>query len=551
MFSPLEKYIPTDRNWRELQIRGKTSSFSQIIVATIFIFLHAKALDPILTYSSLFVVLISSFLRFRLCSKMTEATLNNFSKALVILILQSSSWATFIFANIIANDPTGFCQVLGYIVMAGIMTGATQSLSTSVLLFRVYMVMITMPAHLLMINWLVLGGRSSPEVANVYLFIIFLYGQSKTHVKQWEQMISTEQDLQTIINNFPGAISLVRKGKYVHANQRVAEISGLMLDQIVDHPVGNNKPDEEIPKLIAELESSADQDMLIKEVSLKSRQGSKEHLVFLNRLKNKDIVVISLDVSSQRSIERELEKQKIRAQSSAKMAALGEMSSGLAHEINNPLAIISAKAQRVKQLLRKGNANPEELIAQTDSISDTVKRIAKIVKGLRQFARDGEKDPFASTSISVIINDTLTFCETRFKNHEIELRKKGFDHDILIDCRSVQISQVLLNVLNNAHDAIEKLDEKWIELELQETENEIRILVTDSGPGIPIELRDKLMQPFFTTKDIGKGTGLGLSLSKGLIEDHSGKFYFDFSSPKTRVVIELPKKQAAASTTAA
>jgi two-component system sensor histidine kinase DctS len=101
----------------------------------------------------------------------------------------------------------------------------------------------------------------------------------------------------------------------------------------------------------------------------------------------------------------------------------------------------------------------------------------------------------------------------------------------------------LLNQLNNAHDAIEKRDEKWVKIQAVEKNGSVEISVTDSGTGLWHELREKVMMPFFTTKELGKGTGLSLSISKGIIESHCGKFKIDATSEYTRFVRLLLKNQ--------
>ena len=115
--------------------------------------------------------------------------------------------------------------------------------------------------------------------------------------------------------------------------------------------------------------------------------------------------------------------------------------------------------------------------------------------------------------------------------------------DVDIDCRAGEIVQVLLNLLNNAYDAISESSEKWIKVELKKEPKSIAIWVTDSGGGIPTEVQKKIMQPFFTTKEVGKGTGLGLSISRGIIESHHGQLILDTSSANTCFIIKLPIKQ--------
>lgn len=227
----------------------------------------------------------------------------------------------------------------------------------------------------------------------------------------------------------------------------------------------------------------------------------------------------------------------------SKMSSLGEMSAGIAHEINNPLAIIKGKAQQLKLNLQRGDINKETFEKNLDRIDVTVDRIAKIIKGLRSFARESSNDPFEIVKVKSLFEETLSFCQTRMSNSEVKVEMLVRSDEIKVSCRPAQVSQVLLNLLNNSFDAVTALPEKWIKLECYEDEKDVVITVTDSGKGIPPEIQEKILQPFFTTKGVGKGTGLGLSIATGIIKSHNGSFNIESSSPNTQFVIRMPKIQ--------
>lgn len=246
------------------------------------------------------------------------------------------------------------------------------------------------------------------------------------------------------------------------------------------------------------------------------------------------------------AIERDLTERLVREQqakmvASSKLAALGEMAGGLAHEINNPLAIISGRSNQLR-LASKGKKLTESFVEEiSESIERTTQRISQIVRGLKAFARDGDHEDPQEIQLTAVIEDTLSFCRERMKNHEVELDVECAP-ELRCWCRPVQMSQVLLNLLNNAHDAVEGRKEKWIRVSARELNGRVEITVSDSGPGIPEQLREKVMQPFFTTKDPNRGTGLGLSVSNSIVESHGGSLSIVEHAPHTTFLISLPRR---------
>ncbi len=230
---------------------------------------------------------------------------------------------------------------------------------------------------------------------------------------------------------------------------------------------------------------------------------------------------------------------------SKKMASLGEMVGGLAHEINNPLTIIQGKSSHLISLLDSGDLTNDKLRKDLEKIEETAGRIAKIVRGLRTVSRNTSGDPFAEVSLESILGDTISLCQERFNHAQVELKVEA-KSNFIFECRSAQIVQVLLNLLNNALDAVKDRDEAWVKLEAQEIDMSVEISVTDSGRGIARNIVARMMEPFFTTKPPGQGTGLGLSISQAIAETHRGRLFYDDKSSNTKFVIILPKCQPAA-----
>lgn len=265
--------------------------------------------------------------------------------------------------------------------------------------------------------------------------------------------------------------------------------------------------------------------------------------IFGSNGKIDQFISIRYDKTKQKHLEQELALEHAKAQHSLRLAALGEMAGGIAHEINNPLAIIRGRSDHLTILSRKGTLTHEKLIETTNKINSTVDRISKVVTGLRAFSRDTEHDPYSEAFVAQIVQDTLLLCQGRLEKYQIRLTVSEIDPNLKIECRSTQISQVLLNLINNARDAIMGLGEKWININVTDLDNQIEIRVTDSGLGIPETVQTKIFEPFFTTKEVGQGTGMGLSISAGIIKDHQGILSLNKISDHTEFVICLPKQR--------
>lgn len=246
------------------------------------------------------------------------------------------------------------------------------------------------------------------------------------------------------------------------------------------------------------------------------------------------------DINDEVLLEKQIIEQRERSMNSSKMASLGEMASGIAHEINNPLTEIIANAWMIKSAIRSNEMSQEQIIEALDTIEKTGKRMASIIKGMRAFSRDAGVDPFTPYSVEAIVEDTLVFCRSRFANNGVALKTIVSNPHLRFDCRPTQISQVILNLLNNSFDAVQSLKEKWIEVKIENCTELVRVSITDSGKGLDSAIISRIMQPFFTTKGPGKGTGLGLSISRGIIEAHDGRFFYDEKSENTRFVFEIP-----------
>jgi len=211
---------------------------------------------------------------------------------------------------------------------------------------------------------------------------------------------------------------------------------------------------------------------------------------------------------------------------SSKMAALGKMAAGIAHEVNNPLAVIKEKVGWLKDLLSEediaGSENFDEFKDALNKIEHHVERAKKVTHRLLGFARRMEPTE-EKVDINKVLSDTISFLENdaRYKNIAIESNYSPVLPPTLSD--SAQMQQVFLNILNNAIDAIGKDGAIQIRTSWNAKDKEIVVSIADDGPGIPNEVLTRIFDPFFTTKEVGHGTGLGLSISYSIVEKLGGR----------------------------
>ena len=233
----------------------------------------------------------------------------------------------------------------------------------------------------------------------------------------------------------------------------------------------------------------------------------------------------------------------IHLRQTAKLTALGEMAGGIAHEINNPLSILKGFIDLMRRHIQRGNIDMPLFEQYMDRSYNTVDRISRIVRGMKRIARDSSQDDLQPYSVNALIEDALDFVQEKYREFGIDLVVNRLAPDVTVECRAVEISQVLLNLLNNSYHAVEGHEKAWIKISASLSETMAILIVEDSGPGVATNIQEKIFNPFFTTKDIGKGTGLGLSISRRIMEGHGGKLYLDTSSPHTSFVLEFPLRR--------
>jgi signal transduction histidine kinase len=536
---------------REISIRSLPAVYFQVIGFLLTIFLSPlRESDPLLSYGLFSIILIAGLWRMLLCRQQIKQPNKSeqwFFKFSILSGILFFTWAIWLSLHYYFHNSESISYVIS-IILSTICSSAVIAFAPSLKLSKL---MILSCLLLPMIVLLMVGGRESYVLS--FLLLMFISYQliisKKVNTEYRNSFLNAENSIQSkkiteeVLNSIPGLVSCVDyELKYIWVNQELVQKFGIELKN-GKHFLGSLNYNPELPSRVQQfIQSEKNVDQF--EYNLYFPEGPRWVMMFLRRYEEFGkgrVLIVSYDIQANKEAEAELEFQRSKATESAKLATLGEMSAGIAHEINNPLAVLKGKAELMIRDLKKGNVVVEALIANLEKVVHSSDRIAKIIKGLKSFSRNGENDDFELISVESIINDVLDFSRERFKMHGIELQM-NVDPSLKVKCRSTQIGQVVLNLLNNSFDAIVESKNSWVKVEAKadSLSKNVVISITDSGGGIHPDVVAKLMQPFFTTKEVGKGTGLGLSISLGIIKSHEGDFYYDSNSSNTKFVIQLP-----------
>lgn len=259
-------------------------------------------------------------------------------------------------------------------------------------------------------------------------------------------------------------------------------------------------------------------------------------------------VSIRKDISERKAMAEQLDAQRLQAVYSEKMAALGEMAAGIAHEIGNPLGSLRGRLEILAESALAGRLDSAQTVEMSERLIGMVDRVSRIVRGMKAYSRNASGDPLEVVRIRDLIDDIMSFSDSKLKNAAVQLRVRMSDDNIRLRCREAEIGQVLLSLINNACFAIRNLKERWIDIEVSTQTcpldlggpGDMVIRVTDSGKGILEDTAKKMFVPFFTTKPIGQGTGLGLSICRKITDSHQGTISYDKNHAHTSFVITLP-----------
>ncbi|WP_409528058.1 ATP-binding protein [Rhizobium sp.] len=228
---------------------------------------------------------------------------------------------------------------------------------------------------------------------------------------------------------------------------------------------------------------------------------------------------IEKEIAERRLTERRLRKTQADLVQAGKLAGLGQMSAALSHELNQPLAAAKTYAETTGLLIDRGRV--EDASDNLKRISALIDRMASISRHLRNFARK-PNEKLGAVSVEEVIRDTIEIVSARLKAADAELRITVDPGLPRVMAGAVRLQQVLVNIVTNAADAVEGLEDRRIDVSASGAAEKVMLIVRDRGPGVPVAIRERIFDPFFTTKGVGKGLGLGLSISYNIVKDFGG-----------------------------
>ena len=249
--------------------------------------------------------------------------------------------------------------------------------------------------------------------------------------------------------------------------------------------------------------------------------------------------LLQTEVDERRRTEARLRATQNELVQAGKLAALGQMSAAIAHEVNQPLAAIRTFMASTKIFAQRGNA--KQIIANLDLIDGLAERMARITNHLKTFARKSEPGRPEPVQVSRAVEGALFLTESQIKAAGVTLHR-DIEPDVCVSGYAVQLEQVLVNLIRNALDAVTDVEHPIIQISVHAVDDVVRIEIADNGPGIAPELIDRIFDPFVTTKPVGKGLGLGLSITYGIVQDFRGRIHAaNRAQGGAAIVIELPR----------
>ncbi len=375
------------------------------------------------------------------------------------------------------------------------------------------------------------GDLSTPleiSSANEIGTLASSFDQMTQRLQGSEQELKTsEEKYRSLFDNDPNPIFVFDRSTFqiIDANIRASEKYGYSKEELLQMSFRDLGDPEDAEKIRSSVVEAC---IFLPKVRHRKKDGSIMHVDIHSCPRvhlGEDVIIANIaDISDSIQAEAQL----IQA---SKMATLGEMSAGVAHELNQPLNAIRIGSDLLKKVVDRGERLEPDLAGKVSrEISAQVERAANIINHLREFGRKSESGELEKVNINKPIRDVFTVLGQQLKLRQIKVNLDLDENLPPVYGVSNRLEQVFINLVMNARDAIEEMLEKGYEKEREglltirtyQEKGRVVAVVRDNGSGMPERVKEKVFEPFFTTKDLGRGTGLGLSISYGIIKDYEG-----------------------------
>jgi len=237
--------------------------------------------------------------------------------------------------------------------------------------------------------------------------------------------------------------------------------------------------------------------------------------------------------------EQELRDKQEQLVQAGKLATLGELTTGVAHELNNPLNNIGLYVGNVIDRIHLDELETEQVLAELESAMEQVRKAGEIISHLRTFGRAAPVT-VERVDIDDVVERALSLMHEQLRLRAIEVEFDLASDELIVLGNPIQLEQIFINLLTNARDALVDEKRRLVRIASKRDGERIKISVSDTGPGIPLEIQQRIFDPFFTTKEVGAGTGLGLSITYSIVKEHGGDIALAPSGEGATFEIELP-----------
>ena len=350
-----------------------------------------------------------------------------------------------------------------------------------------------------------------------------VYGSDGMHSHEvTRELLSTKRHFEVILNNMSeGILELTPKGRVIYVNPVAVQLIGMREEKILGALLTDFFQNASRDNLTSMLQQVGDEPLLADEnvmLQLNSKVVSISILPVQDEEGKSQMVIVS-DITDKLKAQEELKRAQALMVRQEKLASIGTLASGVAHEMLNPLNIIGA----IAQVMQLEEGLPDTIKENIGEILDQIRRATKITNNLRMFSHSHEQAKETKhVNLNELFNQTFSLLKHDFKTENITI-ERDFDKKLrAIEADGDQLAQVFINLLNNAKGAMAGGSDKRIKVTTRNDETGVMVSVSDNGAGIPKKYITKIFDPFFTTKSPGQGTGLGLSIVYSIIENHGG-----------------------------